>query len=316
MNGKNSGSPVRSTCGHAGRRIGVGRVALLQLVGPADLVGVLVRDREPLDLPVGADDVDRAPVGEARDAELRDLAERVVVVERRREQLARLREEGHPLAQRLLGRVQARAGERLRRLPCERQLHLAALGLEEDVAVERERHRAEHATLDRERHDDERVPVLALVRERGVALVALLHRREEERLAGADHVRHRHLGLEREARPAGHRRRVVAPLGEQLDGGAVLAEDADRAGAGLGGLDAFGQDRVEHLLRRDRLGQELGDALESSRSVGGFAALGRAHRSGSDEIPRRSCSRSPRSIRASTSSTKSPIMTGSNGFTR
>ena len=38
--------------GDAVRRVGIGRVSLLQLVGPLDLLGVLVRDREALDLPV------------------------------------------------------------------------------------------------------------------------------------------------------------------------------------------------------------------------------------------------------------------------
>ena len=62
---------------------------------------------------------------------------------------------------------------------------------------------------------------------------------------------------------------------------------------------ALGQDRVEHLLRRDRLRQQLRDALESSRSVGCVAALGRGHRSWSEEISRVSWSRSPRSMRTS-----------------
>jgi hypothetical protein len=257
IDGKNSGSPLRQDLWHSRRRVGVGRVPVLELVGPAHLLGILVCHREPLDLARRPDHVDRAPVGEPGNAELRDLRERVVVVERGREYLARLGQEGHPLAQVLLGRVEARAGERLGGLARERQLHLAALLAELEVAVEGKGHRAEDTALDCERDDSERVPVLSLVRERRVALVALLHRHEEDRLAGPNHLRHRHVGLQREARPAGHRRGVVAPLGEQLDAGAVHAEHADRAGAGLGCLDPFGQDRVEHLLGRDRLRQEL-----------------------------------------------------------
>src|ERR1700751_2280408 len=105
----------------------------------------------------------------------------------------RLSQEGHPLAQVLLGCEEARPCERLRGLPRQRQLHLAALGLELDVAVEGEGHRAEDAALDGKRDDDERMALLSLVRERRKTLVALLNRREEERLAGPNHLRHRHL---------------------------------------------------------------------------------------------------------------------------
>ena len=286
--GEEFGLPGAQHVRHSRRRVRVGRVAVLQLVGPAHLVRVLVRDREPLDLAVRADHVDRAPVGKARDAQLRDLPEGVVVVERRGEQLARLGEKGHPLPQRLLGRIEPRAGQRLGGLARERQLHLAALRLELEVAVERERHRAEDAAFDRERDDHDRVALLALPGQGGIARVSLLDGRNEERLAGPDHLRHRHVGREREALPPDHHRGVVPALGEQLDVGAVLAEDADRAGAGFGGLHALGQDRVQYLLRRDRLRQQLRDALESSRSVGDLAALGRGHRSGSVEMLRRS----------------------------
>ena len=272
--------------------------------------------REPLDLAVRPDHVDRAPVGEARDAELRDLPEGVVVVERRGEQLARLGEEGHPLAQRLLGRIEARARKRLGGLARERQLHLAALRLELEVAVERERHRAEDAALDRERDDHERVALLSLRRQRRDS--ARFAPARDAMKSGSPVRITSDIGTSAASGklcPPDHHRGVVAPLGEQLDGDAVLAEHADRTGASLGGLHALGQDRVQHLLRSDRLRQELRDALESSRSVGGFAALGGRHRSGSDEIPRLSSSRSPRSMRTSTPSTKSPIVTGSNGLT-
>ena len=190
---------------HSRGGVRVGRVAVLELVGPAHFLGILVRHRESLDLARRPDHVDRAPVGEAGDAELRDLRQRVVVVERGSEHLARLGQERHPLAQVLLGRVETRARECLGGLPRERQLHLAALRLELDVAVEGERHRAEDAALDGERDDHERVALLALVRERRIAFVPLLYRREEDRLAAPDYLRHRHVGLEREARPAGHR---------------------------------------------------------------------------------------------------------------
>jgi hypothetical protein len=109
---------------------------------------------------------------------------------------------------------------------------------------------------------------------------------------------------------------VVAALRKELDVLAVAAQDADRACVCLRGADALVQDRVEHLLRRDRLGEELRDALESSRPVGGVVRLPRAHSPVAEEIPRVSFSRSPRSTRWSRVSTKSPITTGSNGLTR
>ena len=107
-----------------------------------------------------------------------------------------------------------------------------------------------------------------------------------------------------EPAPVLHDRAGIALLSEQLDVLAVGAEHADRARARLRGADAFGQDRVEHLLRRHRLGEELGDPLESERAV---LALVDAHCSCSAAMPRWSSSRSPRPIRASTSSTSSPM---------
>ena len=65
-----SGSPVRITAGGAGRRVGVGRIALLQLARERQLRGVGVRDRDLGERAVGLDDVHRAPVGDARPREL------------------------------------------------------------------------------------------------------------------------------------------------------------------------------------------------------------------------------------------------------
>jgi hypothetical protein len=274
-----------------------------------------VRHREPLDLAVRAEHVDCAPVGQRRHAEPGELAQRAVVVERGREQLARLGEERHPLAQRLLGFVEPRAGERLRGLPRERQLHLPAVGVELDVLVERQRHAAEDAALHCEGHDDECMPALAPVCEIREEPVAFLQRRDEKRLAGADHLRHGQLGVDRERGPAGHDRLVVAALRKQFDVLAVRAQDADRAGTRLGRAHTLGQDGVEHLLRRDCFREELRHALEPPGAIGSLGVLGGAHGSGSDEIARVSCSRSPRAMRRRTSSTTSPIPTGSNGLT-
>jgi hypothetical protein len=62
---------------------------------------------------------------------------------------------------------------------------------------------------------------------------------------------------------------VVAALGEELDRLAVFADDADRAGACLGCPQPLGQDGVEDLLRRDRLGEALTDPLQPVRAIGG-----------------------------------------------
>src|SRR5947207_14943105 len=102
------------------------------------------------------------------------------------------------------------------------------------------------------------VPAATL--EVGEERVARLQRLEEQRVPGADDVRHRQLGRDREAAPLLEDRALVAALGEQLDPLAVLAYDPDRAGARLGCPQPFGQDRVEDLLRRQRLGQAAGDA--------------------------------------------------------
>ena len=66
---------------HAVRLVRLRRIAVLQCVRPAHLLGVLVGDCEPDDLAVFAGHVDRAPVGEPRHGELRELPEREVVVE-------------------------------------------------------------------------------------------------------------------------------------------------------------------------------------------------------------------------------------------
>lgn len=79
--------------------------------------GVAMLQSESPDLAAAfLDDVDDAPVREPRDRERRDPVERVLVVERRRQHLARLREEREPRLRplglepsRLLRPVEARA---------------------------------------------------------------------------------------------------------------------------------------------------------------------------------------------------------------
>ena len=70
--------------GRAGRRVGVGRVALLQLTRPADLLGIDVGDRD-LAL-IG--ELHRAPVGQPGHGQARDLLEHLDRVQRGGEDLA------------------------------------------------------------------------------------------------------------------------------------------------------------------------------------------------------------------------------------
>ena len=102
---------------HALRRVGIRRRHRCgQLLGKPNLGRVGVRGGEPLNRPVVGDHVDRAPVGERRDDELRDVRQRHLVVEGRAEQLACLRDEPPLLGElRLLlvdrRRADARGGE-------------------------------------------------------------------------------------------------------------------------------------------------------------------------------------------------------------
>ena len=139
-------------------------------------------------------------------------------------------------------------------------------------------------------------------------------------------MRHRQVGVDGETAVFLEDVASVAALGEQFDRLAVVGYEADRAGARLGGAQAFREDCVEDLLRRQRAGEGLGDSLEPVRPVVRVGellerkafrvdALGHVRSSGPCVISRRSCSRSPRSSRVSTLSITRPISTGSNGLT-
>ena len=60
--------------GNAVVRIWVRRIPFGQIVCPTHLLRVDVGDREPFDRPALSDHVDRAPVGEVRDCERREVA--------------------------------------------------------------------------------------------------------------------------------------------------------------------------------------------------------------------------------------------------
>ena len=88
ISGTSSGSPVRITAGAPVAASASARVALLQLARERHLRRVVVRDRELGDRPVGLDDVHGAPVGDVAGGELRDLSQRLAVVERARQRVA------------------------------------------------------------------------------------------------------------------------------------------------------------------------------------------------------------------------------------
>ncbi len=88
--------------GGASRSVGIDRQLRDQLLRAADLRRVLVGNGEPLDLALVADDVDHAPVGERRNDERRDVRERRLVVQRRRELLAGFGDQAAALGKPLL----------------------------------------------------------------------------------------------------------------------------------------------------------------------------------------------------------------------
>ena len=76
------GLPRANDVGHAVRGVWVGRILLRELVGPANLLRIDVRDGQALDRPVRGDHVDRAPVGEAGNGKPGEVRECRLVVER------------------------------------------------------------------------------------------------------------------------------------------------------------------------------------------------------------------------------------------
>src|SRR6266511_4553324 len=70
------------------------RIAVSELLRKRLVRLVRTRDGDAPDYTAVFKEVDDAPVGQARDGELRNCGERVLVVERRRQDSARVREEG------------------------------------------------------------------------------------------------------------------------------------------------------------------------------------------------------------------------------
>ncbi len=71
-------APGPQHVGHAVLRVRIGRVALLEGLRGRQLRGVLVRDGQASDRAVGPQAVDRTPIGEARNDELRQTLRRGV----------------------------------------------------------------------------------------------------------------------------------------------------------------------------------------------------------------------------------------------
>ena len=113
-----------------------------------------MRDGEAFDRPFVSDHVDRAPVGEVGDGQLCEIGERHLVVERRREQLARLRDEFLVLGPLPLVLVEPGGPDRRRREVCE-QRRGALLRFGERAwapVVEGERSENLIPVVERERH--------------------------------------------------------------------------------------------------------------------------------------------------------------------
>lgn len=96
---------------------------------------------------------------------------------------------------------------------------------------------------------------------------------EEEGGVFADRRRHRRVSRERKGLPADEDVPLVPALGDDLDRLAVRSQKTDRARTGLRRLDALRHDGVEHLLRRDGLGQARGDGLQPVRPGGSRLGL-------------------------------------------
>ena len=116
ISGWSSERPVRITFGTPVSAVGIDRIPIAELAGELDPVGVDVGDRDVAQLAVLADELDAAPVGEARDREVGELAQGVVRVEGGGEQRARVGEKRQPLGGLALRLVQARPLERVRGL--------------------------------------------------------------------------------------------------------------------------------------------------------------------------------------------------------
>ena len=141
---------------HAARRIRVRGHALADLPGPADLLRVGMRHREPLDRAVACEHVDRAPVGQLRHDERGEVDERLLVLERRGEERARLGEERQPLLRLALPLDETDLGDR-ERDPVRDQLeHPQVVGREMAALLGARVDDPDHLVLHDQRDRDER----------------------------------------------------------------------------------------------------------------------------------------------------------------
>ncbi len=240
------------------------RPPLEHLHGEPDLRRVDVRHRQALDLPA-FDDVDGAPVGEARDREPRNRGERLLVVERRREQRAGLGEERDPLLRLPLGLVERRLVHR-ERDPVGDQLEEARVLRREVRHLLRPGvHDADHALPDDERDRDDRPdPAQAKRGAHELDLVQVVDQERQparsdasgEALAEGNRLRGLDLRLAEPGRGADRE------LRERLVG------EEDDAGVGVHHAHDLVEQRVEQVRQRrvrERDLRHLGELLERGR---------------------------------------------------
>ena len=210
------------------RRVDRKREALQELVGGDPGLRVGMPDRHPLQL-VAAEHVDDAPLPEIRDGEDGQALQGGRVVERRAEQLARLREELEPPAGGSLAFVEPRLLDRERH-PVGQQLHRPLVVVREDPRHDRaDVEDSQQPALDHQRHPEQRLqPAL---NEQRIDELGALGVRDEDGRAGGRHPAGEaladgdpHAGLDLFLEPA-------RPRGDQLLARVVEQQRHRRVGA-------------------------------------------------------------------------------------
>jgi hypothetical protein len=233
-----------------------------------------VRDGDVPERAVRLDGVDRAPLGDPRDDEVGEAAQRLVGLERRRQHLADPRQEREPRL-RLLRRaarvalrlVQTRPVERLGGLPREREQELLLVERDDPRLEEPERDRPDRSGGGDERHDDHRAvepePAVARdVAERWVALGKRGRRLAPDRRARSRDGGNRQAGIDRETAPRIQAARAKARLADDLHLPGRLVDERDDAAVGRGRGDALLDDHLGDLGDAGGTGDRGRDVLE------------------------------------------------------
>ena len=264
----------------------VDRVPRPQLLGQFHPPRVGVGDRDAAQRPALLHQLDPAPVGEPLYGELGELAQRLVGVERARQQLARLGQEREPLGRQPRGLVEPRPLERVSGLLHGGGEEGAILTVEAAAGDEAQRDGPEGDPVDRQRDRRQGGEPLGGA-DRRVAAGELARRHRPDRLVALDRIAHRRLRREREAIPAPEGALGVAgsPGEHHLLGPAV--EQPDRAGVGTEPGDGLLEQDVDRALGGDLAGERGGQLLQArgqlQRPVPGGDVAG-DHR-GADDAP-------------------------------